>query len=398
MQRIGMVLDNPFTGDNRVINEAVYLQQNGYEVVVLALNYGEHSPIEDYKGVRIQRILIPEKIKNYLFAFYHRLPLWNKFWQRSIVQFVEDFSLDVLHAHDLYMVEACSQVARIKNIPLVADLHENYPAAVQNYKWAQTLSGNAVAAPQQWKKKEGRILALADRIIVLSDFYRDQLCQAYPKLKAENFAVYPNVPNHEEFSGYSIGNNPLPHAESHWLFYFGVIAKRRGVYTAIDAVKQLRERGHDVRLLLAGNVNKAEQETFQQYIERPDVSDFVLHKPWIDISEFPTYAQACIAGLSPIFSGHQHDIGVANKVFQYMLMGLPVIASDSAAQAQVVRENQCGLVFKSKDVTEMVECTERLIQDTEWAKELGENGKKAVAEKYNVKAMGKRLVSLYGSF
>src|SRR5690606_27539817 len=127
----------------------------------------------------------------------------------------------------------------------------------------------------------------------------------------------------------------------------------------------------------------AEVEEFQRRISDPSVAEFVLHKPWIDISEFPTYAKACTAGLSPIFSGAQHDIGVANKIFQYMLFELPVIASDSVAQAEVVKENDCGIVFKSGDVSAMASALLTIISDGNLAAEMGKNGKNTVMTNYN---------------
>ncbi len=395
MKRIGMVLDNPYTGDNRVMNEARYLSKNGFEVFVLALNFGEHAPIEDIDGVRVRRVPIPEKYKNYLFAFYHWLPLFNQFWKRHLDLFVRDFKIEVLHAHDLYMAESCAAIAKKHKLPLVLDLHENYPAAVRNYQWTKKIPGNVIARAGRWKKIEGRLLKLADRIIVLSDHYRDQLCAQYPQLNSKHFAVYPNVPDPEKLLSYPVGENPLPHPESNWLFYFGVIGERRGVYTAIDAVKKLREQGHDVRLLLAGNVNKAEQAIFNERIHHPEVRDFVLHKPWIDISEFPTYAKACTAGLSPIFKGEQHDIGVANKVFQYMLMGLPVIVSDSAAQEAIVKENECGVVFESRDVADAAKAIEKLLSNEAARSEIGEKGVKAVQDRFNLNNAGTNLTRLY---
>lgn len=397
MKHIGMILDNPYTGDNRVINEARALTRAGFEVYILALNYGQHSPIEDIDGVRIRRIPIPQKLKNYLFAFQLRLPFYDQFWEKEICSFIEDFGIEVIHAHDLYMAPAAIQAARKKNVPLVIDLHENYPAAVMNYEWTQTFSGKIVARAQHWKKLEGKLLGQADGIVVLSEFYQKQLCLEYPALNEKKFAIYPNVPDHENLLKYTIAPNPLPHPESHWLFYFGVIARRRGVYTAIEAVQTLRNQGMDVRLLLAGSVNNAEQNEFQQRISDPQVAEFILHKPWIDMAEFPTYASACTIGLSPIFSGAQHDIGVANKVFQYMLFELPVVVSDSVAQANVVKENNCGAVFKSQNSDDLTSKLQSLLNNNDERKQLGINGKKAVLEKYNVANGSRELIRLYRS-
>ncbi|TVR40815.1 MAG: glycosyltransferase [Cryomorphaceae bacterium] len=397
MKRIGMLLDNPFTGDNRVVNQARLLQQNGFEVFVLALNYGQHSPIEDLEGVRIRRVPVPEKWKNYMFALYHWLPLFNAFWKKHGAAFIREFNIEAIHAHDLYMGEAGAELAAKFNLPLVIDLHENYPAAVLNYQWTHGFPGKWVARPHRWQQLEASILAKAKRIVVLSEHHRKLLCNKYPQLNREHFVIYPNVPDHEQLLSYPVGANPLPHPESKWLFYFGVIAERRGVYTALDALKLLRAKGHDVRLLLAGNVNNAERETFERRIQDPEINDFLLHKPWIDISEFPTYAAACTAGLSPIFSGAQHDIGVANKVFQYMLMGLPVIASDSVAQAEIVRESSCGVVFKSGDASDLARAIEVLLHASDAKQKWGASGNGAVVSKYNLVSTGKELVSGYYS-
>src|SRR5690606_15633903 len=114
------------------------LVNEGNKVFVLGLNYGQHSPIEDMDGVRIRRIPIPQKLKNYLFAFQLRLPFYDRFWEKEILAFIDEFGIDVIHAHDLYMAPASASAARKKNLPLVIDLHENYPAAVMNYRWTQT--------------------------------------------------------------------------------------------------------------------------------------------------------------------------------------------------------------------------------------------------------------------
>lgn len=395
MKRIGMVLDNPFSGDNRVINEAVHLQQSGFQVFVLALNYGQYAPVEDFKGVRIRRIPIPEKTKNYLFAFYHWLPLWRWFWMRHINRFVDEFDIEALHAHDLYMISSCASIAHKRNLTLVADLHENYPAAVLNYKWTQRFPGNLLARPKKWQHIEGKLLATVDRIVVLSEVHRDLLCDRYAALKEDDFVIYPNVPDHEALLKHPVGPNPLPQPESEWLFYFGVISERRGIYLALEALRMLREEGHDVRLLLAGNVNKAEEAAFKRRIADPEIAAFVKHIPWIDISEFPTYASACTAGLSPIFAGAQHDIGIANKVFQYMLFELPVIASSSLAQASLVRENECGLVFEDRNAQDLAMRLKEILTAPAMAKQLGKNGKAAVTTKFSAKFSAEALTMAY---
>jgi len=49
--------------------------------------------------------------------------------EESIDRYVLDNGLDVLHVHDLPAVASALSVARRRGIPVVYDMHENYPAA-----------------------------------------------------------------------------------------------------------------------------------------------------------------------------------------------------------------------------------------------------------------------------
>ena len=77
-----------------------------------------------------------------------------------------------------------------------------------------------------------------------------------------------------------------------------------------------------------------------------------------------------------------------------MLMKKPVVVSNCKLLARIIRETQAGLVFESGNSDDFARvCLELL--DAEKRKQLGENGGRAVLEKYNWEETGKALIEVY---
>jgi glycosyltransferase involved in cell wall biosynthesis len=393
--KIGMVVDNELYGDVRVLNEARYLAGKGYCVEVLCLTYGQLPREETIDGIRVTRIPIRKEIKNKLFALNALLPAYDRWWRKHIAAFVTREAIQVLHVHDLYLAHPAHQALRRKGIPLVLDLHENYPAAVMTYKWANQFPFSWLARPSIWQKRERRYLGYARKIIVLSESYRDQLLQKYPGLKESAFVVYPNVPSLDEFSSYPVDHTIFDKGSSFLLFYFGVIAERRGIFTSIEALRELLQRGHDVKLLLIGRVDKDDQARFQACLQDPSLQPALVHYPWKDISLLPSYVHVSDVCLSPIFRNPQHESGVANKIFQYMLFERPLLVSDCFPQKRIVEEEGCGLAFESENAVDMADKVVQLLENPQLRQKMGANGKLAVHSKYNLEIAGQRLLQMY---
>jgi glycosyltransferase involved in cell wall biosynthesis len=343
----------------------------------------------------VTRIFIRKKVKNSLFALNSFVPAYDLWWQRHIHSFVDRENIRVLHVHDLYMAHAAHKALRQNPIPLVLDLHENFPAAVMTYKWANQIPYSWVARPTLWQKREQRYLGYAQKIIVLSESFRDQLLHRYPELTVSNFVIYPNVPSIEEFNSYHIDDTIFNKGNSLLLFYFGVIAERRGIFTSIEALRSLLMQGLDVKLLLIGRVDKDDQGKFQACLRDPLLQSSIIHFPWKDIQHLPSYVKISDICLSPIFRNPQHESGVANKIFQYMLFERPLLVSDCFPQKRIVEDEQCGLAFESENAEDLAEKVVQLLRDPERRKEMGKNGRQAVLRKYNLGIAGQNLLKMY---
>jgi glycosyltransferase involved in cell wall biosynthesis len=392
--KIGVVVDNEFFTDVRVLTEVEILKNGGHEVFVLHLSF-PNSPSKNIEGVKTTAIPIQRKKKDFVYATMNWNPTYENLWIDNISKFIDDNNIEALHVHDLYMAKSgrLGIEKSKKKIDLTLDLHENYPHAIQLYEWATKFPRNLLVQPKKWLKKEKEYLLYGDKIVVLSDFFANQLSDKY-SIDKSRFVVYPNVPNVSFFDGLEIDNNILDKGNKITLFYFGVVARRRGIYTLLDGYEKLKKEFSNLELLIIGPVDKNDKEKLASRIEN---TDDVIHYPWKDMAEFPSYVSYSDICVSPLEKNPQHESGVANKVYQYMLFGKPVLVSNCGPQEELVETTKCGLVFNHDSVSDFIDKARTLILNREELVIMGENGRNAIIKKYNMDNYSLKFLELYSN-
>jgi len=396
--RTGIILDGNFMTDQRVINEVNILEEAGHRIFVLNIPSGITPPVIDYsKNISLVKIPFSKKIDNYLFALENLLPFYELLWYREIRNFAKKYKIEVLHAHDLYLAKAAGRVAKDLKIPLILDLHENYPAAINEYRWAIRFPARLIVRPGKWRKKEKKYLSFADRIIVLSRSFRDSLISKYPEIDPGKIFVYPNVPDIRKLLSFEIHKEIFPSEDKEIIFYFGVISKRRGIHTAIQALEAVLPVHPRLHLLLIGPVDKAERDEFRKLFLKDNLKDHVTYYSWKDIDEFPSFVDCSQVCISPLLKNPQHESGVANKIFQYMLFGKPLLVSDCTPQLEIINKTGCGLAFKNGDPADMALKLSELLSDPAALISMGQNGRKAIIEEYNTEIQGAEILKAYAN-
>jgi glycosyltransferase involved in cell wall biosynthesis len=393
--KIGVVVDNDLNSDKRVLREIRILKDDGNEIYVLCFEFsGKVMP--EINGIDITRIRISRRMKNILFFFMNLFPAYESMWSKAIRKLITEHNIEALHVHDLYMSRAAHRgiAGSGRKIPMVLDLHENYPFAVTTYNWTKGLLRGLFSLPQQWKKKEKEYLEYADRIIVLSEEFRDDLTARYQELDGSRFLVFPNVPGLSDF-------NERKHVDLKVnirkivtvVLYFGVVAERRGIFDALNVFTELASEKHPSVLLIIGPVDKQDSVRFREIINSEILRETVYYIPWIDVTELPAYLEITDICIAPFHKNPQHESGVANKIFDYMLGKKPVIASDCRPQMNLIEKYNCGIVYK--DLLGFKNAIEKLASDPDLRSEMGNNGFKAIINENNSGLFKERLTGLF---
>jgi glycosyltransferase involved in cell wall biosynthesis len=178
------------------------------------------------------------------------------------------------------------------------------------------------------------------------------------------------------------------------IIYTGILNSHRGLDTVISAMPLVRQSIPSSRLKVVGDGNSRFE--LERLTKRLDLSGCVDFVGWVDVPEMYRHIQLANLGIIPHRRNPHTDSTIPNKLFDYMALAKPVVASDLTPLERIISETGCGRTFRAEDpdscARALIECSESSL-----ACALGENGRRAVVEKYNWHVAGKALMELYES-
>jgi glycosyltransferase involved in cell wall biosynthesis len=104
-----------------------------------------------------------------------------------------------------------------------------------------------------------------------------------------------------------------------------------------------------------------------------------------------------LAGIVTFHPLPNHLDSHPTKMFEYMSSGIPVIASDFPLWRDIIEGNQCGICVDPLDPKAIAAAIDYVVTHPQAAKAMGENGRRAVLQKYNWTVQANRLIDFYGA-
>ncbi len=389
--RILMILDQPFPSDTRVENEAGSLAKAGFEIILLILAPDTRESIESYQGFTIVRRHVPKKLRNWMRGLAGAIPIlsWHIAWQ--IRQLQKQYSFDVIHAHDLYMVGGALKAGRRAGIPVVADLHEVWISVLGIYAWSTRFPGKLFISIRRWKVLEKKWTSRAEKVIVITKEMRDR----YISLGCSDSKVValPNTINTEAFDNYPLYEDIIKAQGSEFtLVYTGTINLHRGLGFLLDSMP-LVLRQCKARLVIVGE-GRIRPELEAQ-AESLGIADHVFFEGWRPQSEIKSYILASDVCLIPLMKCKQTDKAAAHKLFHYMYLKRPVIATNCTYTQRVVEETDCGIIVPYGNHEALASSMMELYRNPARRKQMGINGHQAIKERYNWERSVRVLIEMY---
>ena len=391
--KLGMILDAPFPDDARVSNECDELIKSGHEIFLFCLSYKKKfQKIEVYNGINIRRYFC-SKIAYKSSALANDLPFYTIKMKKKIRHFVVNNNLNYLHVHDIQIANAAAQICDELGLKFTLDLHENRPEIMKYYKHVNKIFGKLFISPNRWKIAEEKFVTKAHKIITVTEYAKNELVKRC-KVDQKKVVVYPNTVKQSFYLDKQLDEElKRTYSKNFVLIYIGNTSERRGLETVIDSLPSIKKKIKNIKLIIIGK--SSYDNALKHKIEKLDLLSCVDFIGWKKEDELYKYLMVSKLGLSPLHRNKHHDTTYANKLFQYISFGLPVICSNSTAQSELVDSYKCGKVFKQKNNTDFERVVVSIFNNKKEYELLRSNCFKAI-KKLNNSVVSKKMISSYG--
>ncbi len=326
--RIIISAANNFVGDNRVAKLALYLQQKGFEVLLLGRYWpgGEIPPNRAGKCIRFK--------------------LWfNKSWLFYLNLNIRIFIYLLLHkakwyiSVDLDTLPACRLAGILKRVPVVMDSHEYLPEVPE----------------LQHRPEIKKIWIILERIFIKGIYagitVSPGLINIYKEKYNLEFKLLRNLPLRNV--------KPLnKNSDGRVIYYQGALNVGRGLENSILSLKYLP--GYSLVIVGDGDITSdlkalANNEGLSNRVV------FVGKVPFEELHKFIKKASVGLCLLENIGLNYYHSL--PNRIFDYPMAGIPVIATNFPDISEIVSKYETGLLLNTLDPEKIAEAVIKACED-----------------------------------
>jgi len=177
------------------------------------------------------------------------------------------------------------------------------------------------------------------------------------------------------------------------LIYIGGLTEIRGITQIIKALEFI-DSNRQFKLVLCG---KFYPTGYEKELRNLEGFTKVKYLGWIDHSDIPKLIKRFSAGIVCLYPISNYLTSLPVKLFEYMAAGLPVIASNFPLWKEIIEGKKCGICVDPLKPEDIAKAIKYLMDHPRIRKEMGENGRKAILEKYNWEKESKSLLNFYES-
>lgn len=345
------------------MKECRSLANNGYDVSLIAPD----AKTEIIDNVKIIGVLMKQKGRLYRMIYTTKLV-----YQKAL-----QIDADIYHLHDPELLQYGLKLTR-KGKKVIFDSHEDVPALLSEKEWI----------PIFFRK-------------LMVSFYTSFEKRCLQKFSA-TISVTPLLTNRLKKinqNTYQITNFPIVDKnfldERKWekaVCFAGGISKQWLHENVIAALSNV----DNIRYNLAGESDSDMYLQKLMALKSWNKVNFIGKIPFNEVYQF---LQTSIVGIA--LNDYVANVGFKEgslgntKLFEYMQAGIPVICTDFHQWKNVIESAHCGICVNPHDIDAIAQAITYFIQNPDIAKQMGENGRKAVEKQYNWLTQEKILLQLY---
>ena len=365
MIKVGHMTSAHAPEDVRIFHkECVSLTKAGYDVTLV-----ERGESYEKNGVHILGVGMPSG---------GRLDRMTAF-AKKVYEAALTVDADIYHFHDPELLPYGLKLKK-HGKKVIFDSHERYTEQLRSKPYLPNRAAALLARVYGWY--ENHVLKKLDAVIFP--------CTMGGKNPFEGLcrrpAIISNAAILEEFFDFY---DPQTPKKKNQVCYVGGLTEPRGI--TMDVLASAKA---GATLALAGEFSPASYETELQ--EKPEFScvEYHGHLNRVQVRELLAESQV---GLCTLLDRGQYQkidtFGI--KVYEYMSMAIPVILSKSLYNCKMIEQYQFGICVDPENMDEIADAIQYLLGHPDEARQMGENGRRAIKEEFNWGVEEKKLLALY---
>jgi glycosyltransferase involved in cell wall biosynthesis len=355
---------HPPTDDRIFYKECISLEKNGFVVYFIVPSQAEES-VRNIKIVPLP--IFKNRFKRIILGTYKTYQLAKK------------IDAAIYHFHDPELIPLGLKL-KLSGKKVIYDVHELVYYQLENKKWL----GKMVKIIQWiYLQFEKRAVKKLDGIILAEDGYMDYFLSRYSIYKTK-FQLIRN------YSILSLIDLTVPanlNEDRQKLIYMGGLSQIRGIKEIIQALELMK---NPPVFLLFG---RWEDPGYQSECINLAGWKFVNYLGFRKLEEIYPYLKVSDLTIAMLYPIKNYLTSLPVKAFEYMAMEKPMILSDFPYWKEIF--GKCAVFANPYNPTDIAEKIQTLLNDKSLRKELGENGRRAVVEKYSWESEEQRLLDLY---
>jgi len=370
-------------GNNRSLELAKYWVEQGHEVIMVtsSAHFPSNHPIHQknyhFQWIEGIQVHILNVLYSHYFSFTKRIFAFLKFYFLAN-QFIKKLSkMDIIYASSTPpSVGELGKNWSIKwKVPLIFETVDVWPDVPEQ----MGIIKNPIVLKYLHSKVEA-IYHHASKIIALSPDMKKQIVSH--KVPEEKIWVSYNGTRTDFFKPLK-KNYSIPK-----VIYAGTIGKVNDVSQFVYAAKALENQAV---FMLIGNGNEASK--IKKLILKLKPQSLTWNT-WIPKNEIAEKIASCDIGVSTIANFKVLEANSANKFYDYLACGLPVLNNYEGWQKEFLTKNQCGMGTELGKINQFIENLNFLIKNEDLRKKWSDNARNAAIKYFDRKKIALDLLEL----